>query len=90
MLCFLSLGKAIKQRQVIYSRLFFFFSGRDNKTSSVLAKSMTLSVSGSSSGTSAGEDSPKNYSRTLWFHISRLKTSKAAVGFCGPEFHLGK
>lgn len=34
-----------------------FFLGRDSKTSSVLAKSITLSVPGSSSGTSAGKNS---------------------------------
>lgn len=55
MLCPLYLKLSFKREVFILD----FFLGRDSKTSSVLGKSITLSVPGSSSSTSAGKNSLK-------------------------------
>ncbi|XP_021129360.2 serine/threonine-protein phosphatase 4 regulatory subunit 4 isoform X2 [Anas platyrhynchos] len=56
---------------------------RDNKTSSVLAKSMTLSVSGSSSGTSAGkEDKKSKLVRSQSFSTQALHPKYSNIDKC--------
>uniref|UniRef100_A0A8B9EBU3 Serine/threonine-protein phosphatase 4 regulatory subunit 4 n=1 Tax=Anser cygnoides TaxID=8845 RepID=A0A8B9EBU3_ANSCY len=74
---------------------------RDNKTSSVLAKSMTLSVSGSSSGTSAGkEDKKSKLVRSQSFstqalhpkysNIDKCPNKSSATGYTSSVSGMGK
>ncbi|XP_068538976.1 serine/threonine-protein phosphatase 4 regulatory subunit 4 isoform X2 [Anas acuta] len=74
---------------------------RDNKTSSVLAKSMTLSVSGSSSGTSAGkEDKKSKLVRSQSFstqalhpkysNIDKCPNKSTATGYTSSVSGMGK
>ncbi|XP_035183345.1 serine/threonine-protein phosphatase 4 regulatory subunit 4 isoform X3 [Oxyura jamaicensis] len=74
---------------------------RDNKTSSVLAKSMTLSVSGNSSGTSAGkEDKKSKLVRSQSFstqalhpkysNIDKCPNKSSATGYTSSVSGMGK
>ncbi|KAF1629452.1 Serine/threonine-protein phosphatase 4 regulatory subunit 4, partial [Eudyptes filholi] len=97
-ICYVLYLKVNFKREVF---ILDFFLGRDSKTSSVLAKSITLSVPGSSSGTSGGKDDKKSkLVRSQSFstqalhpkysNIDKCPNKSSATGYTSSVSGMGK